>query len=74
MDNSAKQSGIFDNQISPLVTTKEAAEILRCTPGNIRNLVYLEKLRPAQRINNKRLLFRRGDVERLVQVFPEFDD
>jgi hypothetical protein len=73
MENTAKHA-LIENQIDPLITTREAAALLHCTVGNIRQLVYVRRLQPAKRIMQKRLLFRRSDVEKLLSDVPAFDD
>lgn len=42
--------------------TAGAREILECTTGHVHNLVSQEKLKPARRKGNGRLIFRVSDV------------
>lgn len=61
--------------VSPLfenfwLNTKEAAQLLRTSPGQIRNLVWERKLKSFKYGN--RLRFRRSDVEQLLR--PSFQE
>jgi excisionase family DNA binding protein len=49
------------NKLSALLTTDEVAEVLRCTPLRVRNLVYEGRLPRVK--GGARNLYRREDVE-----------
>ncbi len=63
---------IADNEKSALlfenlkwITTKEAAQYLRVSVGQIRNMVWRGQL-PSHRVNN-RLRFLRSDIDKIVK-------
>lgn len=52
------------NELEPLLTVAEVAELLRLTPKTIRNKAYRGEL-PRAPLHGA-LRFRRGDIERLM--------
>jgi hypothetical protein len=58
-----------ERPISVLVSTKQAATILGCTTGRVRQLRLEDKLRGIQ-ITNNAWLFDRRDIERYARANP----
>lgn len=50
------------------MTTGEAAQFLRTTTGAIRTLVYRRRLPVHRHPGGRRLLFKRADLDRLIET------
>ena len=52
-------------QREELLTSQEAAEVLRCSPQRLRRLVFEERLSPLR--DGRRLLFSRAELDRYLR-------
>ncbi|WP_320672399.1 helix-turn-helix domain-containing protein [Patulibacter defluvii] len=51
-------------EASDLMTAKEAAEYMRCSPGRVYTLRYQGDLRPVR--DGRKVLFRRSEIDRYL--------